>query len=42
MLFIKKNGRNLSKYNPDERNAWNWLRHNQKLYNNDAMKPERI
>lgn len=40
--FIEDNHRRPSKYVLDERNAWNWLRHNQKLYNNDAMNPERI
>lgn len=40
--YIERNHRRPSKYNLDERNSWNWLRHNQKLYNNDAMNPERI
>lgn len=40
--FVDTNHRRPSKYVLDERNAWNWLRHNQKLYNNDAMNPERI
>ena len=25
-----------------ERNAWNWLRHTQKLYNSGELKPERV
>ena len=40
--FVITNKRRPSKYAPEERNAWNWLRHNQKLYNNGAMNPERI
>lgn len=40
--YIERNHRRPSKYNLDERNSWNWLRHNQKLYNNGAMRPERI
>ena len=40
--FVTTNKRRPSKYEPEERNSWNWLRHNQKLYNNGAMNPERI
>lgn len=40
--YIERNHRRPSKYNLDERNSWNWLRHNQKLYNNGAMRPERM
>lgn len=40
MDFIEVNKRRPSKYAPEERNSWNWLRHNQKLYNNGAMRPE--
>lgn len=42
MDFVKVNKRRPSKYVPEERNSWNWLRHNQKMYNNGAMKPERV
>lgn len=42
MDFMEVNKRRPSKYSPEERNTWNWLRHNQKQYNNGAMKPERI
>lgn len=42
MDFMVANKRRPSKYEPEERNSWNWLRHNQKLYNNGAMRPERI
>lgn len=41
MDFMETNKRRPSKYEPEERNSWNWLRHNQKLYNNGAMRPER-
>lgn len=42
MLFIKKNGRNLSKYNLDERRLYTWVKHNRKLMNQGEMRPERI
>ena len=42
MDFMEANKRRPSKYEPEERNSWNWLRHNQKLYNNGGMKAERI
>ena len=42
MDFMEANKRRPSKYAPEERNCWNWLRHNQKLYNNGAMRPERM
>ena len=41
MDFMEANKRRPSKYEPEERTSWNWLRHNQKLYNNGAMRPER-
>lgn len=40
--FLEVNHRRPSKYELKERNSWNWLRHNQKLFNNEAMNPERI
>ena len=40
--FVTANKRRPSKYVPEERNSWNWLRHNQKLYSNGKMNPERI
>ena len=40
--FIKTNKRRPSKYNPEERNAWNWLRHTQKQYGAGELKPERV
>lgn len=42
MLFIKKNGRNLSKYNLEERRLYTWLKHNRKLMNAGELKPERV
>lgn len=42
MDFLEANKRRPSKYALEERNSWNWLRHNQKLYNNGVMNPERI
>ena len=39
--FIEGNKRRPSKYTPDERNAWNWLRHTQKQYAS-RLKPERV
>jgi hypothetical protein len=35
--FVITNKRRPSKYAPEERNAWNWLRHNQKMYNNGCQ-----
>ena len=42
MLFIKKNGRNLSKYNLDERRLFTWLKHQRKVMNAGEMRLERI
>lgn len=42
MLFIKKNGRNLSKYNLDERRLYTWVKHQRKVMNAGEMKMERI
>ncbi len=42
MDFMKVNKRRPSKYAPEERNTWNWLRHNQKLYSRGMLKEERI
>lgn len=41
MKFIEDNKRRPSKYNLEERNAWNWLRHTQKLGAGE-LKPERV
>ena len=40
--FIEANKRRPSKYVMIERNAWNWLRHTQKLYNSGELKPDRV
>ena len=42
MLFITKNGRNLSKYNLEERRLYTWLKHQRKVMNAGEMKEERI
>lgn len=42
MEFITVNKRRPSKYNLEERNAWNWLRHTQKRFGAGELKPERI
>lgn len=42
VAFIETHHRNPSKYNPEERGRYcTWLRHNRKLFNAGAMKPER-
>lgn len=40
--FIEENKRRPSKYAPEERNQWNWLRHTQKLYNAGELRTDRI
>lgn len=40
--FVTTNKRRPSKYNLEERNSWNWLRHNQKLFNSGELKEERV
>lgn len=40
--FIEEYKRRPSKYAPEERNQWNWLRHTQKLYNNGELRSDRI
>ena len=42
MLFIKENGRNLSKYNLEERRLYTWVKHQRKVMNAGEMRPERI
>lgn len=42
MDFMEANKRRPSKYVMTERNAWNWLRHTQKLYNSGELKEDRI
>ena len=40
--FIEANKRRPSKYVMTERNAWNRLRHTQKLYNGGELKEDRV
>ncbi len=40
--FIEANKRRPSKYVMTERNAWNWLRYTQKLYNSGELKEDRM
>ena len=40
--FIEANKRRPSKYVLTERNAWNWLRHTQKLYNSGKLREDRV
>ena len=42
MAFMAENHRRPSKYNPEERNNWNWWRHTQKQMNAGQLKPERV
>ena len=42
MLFIEKNGRNLSKYNLEERRLYTWVKHQRKVMNAGEMRLERI
>ena len=41
LTFIKENGRNLSKYNLEERRLYTWLKHNRKQMKQGLLKPER-
>lgn len=40
--FIKTNKRRPSKYNHEERNLWNWLRHTQKQMGAGELKIDRV
>ena len=42
MAFVAENHRRPSKYYLEERNNWNWMRHQQKLMGKGEMKEERI
>ena len=42
VVFMNTNKRRPSKYNMEERNAWNWLRHTQKQMNAGSLKSERV
>ena len=40
--FIKANLRNPSKHRAEEHLMLNWIKHNRKLFNAGALKPERV
>ena len=40
--FVETNKRRPSKYAPEERNAWNWLRHSQKQLAAVELKEDRV
>ena len=40
--FILENKRNPSKYAPEERNMYNYLKHTRKQMNQGLLKPERV
>ena len=42
IAFIAENHRRPSKYNLEERNNWNWMRHQQKVMGRGEMKGERV
>ncbi len=42
MAFMAENHRRPSKYYLEERNNWNWMRHQQKLMGRGDMKEERV
>lgn len=42
MAFMAENHRRPSKYYLEERNNWNWMRHQQRLMGKGEMKEERI
>jgi len=42
MDFIETNHRNPSKYNLEERNMYNFVKHTRKQMNQGLLKPERI
>jgi hypothetical protein len=39
--FLKKNRRNPSKYNLEERNMWTFVKHSRKQMNQGLLKPDR-
>ena len=43
VAFIRREGRNPSKYDDEERGKYyTWIKHNRKLYNSGELKPERV
>ena len=42
LAFIKENGRNLSKYNLEERRLYTWMKHQRKVMNAGELKEPRL
>ena len=42
MEYMETHKRNLSKYDLEIRHLYTWVKHNRKLVNANALKPERI
>lgn len=42
VAFIKENGRNLSKYNLEERRLYTWVKHQRKVMNAGELKEPRL
>jgi hypothetical protein len=42
LAFIKGNGRNLSKYNLEERRLYTWVKHQRKVMNQGELKKPRL
>ena len=42
MDFMEKNHRNPSRHRLEEHDVLNWIKHNRKLLNSGALKPERV
>lgn len=42
MEFISTNHRNPSKYNPEERNMYNYIKHTRKQMNQGLLKDDRV
>jgi len=42
LTFIETNRRNPSKYAPEERNMYNYIKHTRKQMNQGLLKPERM
>lgn len=40
--FLKKNDRDLSKYNLEDRRLYTWLKHQRKVMNAGGMNPNRV
>ena len=42
ITFIRREGRNPSKFDGEEREIRNWIKHQRKLLNAGALKPDRV